>query len=65
MVDLHAMMISLVFGLAIMVPIYAVIYAIVSSPGPDEHDKRVMVRSALDRNLADTGPIGPRHLAEV
>lgn len=65
-IDLHAMFASLGIGLIIMIPIYLVIYSVITRTSESRDERRArLARATLQRQLMDTGPIGPRHLAEV
>jgi hypothetical protein len=69
MIDLSAMLMSLALALVLAVPLYLVIYRIVSG-GQDAGYRRngdaevrgQLVRAALAREPMDTGDCGPRHL---
>lgn len=74
-IDMTAMVLSLLVAMVIAVPIYMLIYRIVSGgftsdrdarrgiQRTSEYDRAALVRAVLARQTMDTGEIGPRHMA--
>jgi hypothetical protein len=74
-IDMTAMTLSMMVALVLAVPIYMLIFAIVSRgftsdrdarrgiQRTSEHDRAALVRAVLARQAVDTGEVGPRHMA--